>query len=165
MIWPLHPKSKPQPATELLPLSPPPAAAEPVALPKQRDSALRLRRNRKADWTRRLVRENMLTARRPDLAGLRRRRRASARPMASMPGVERLSIDEAVKRRAKRAELGIPGDRAVSLHRSGPARRDAAAKRSIPTISSAAPCARSSRRARDRHDQRRRARSLHQPRP
>jgi porphobilinogen synthase len=67
-----------------------------------------MRRNRKADWARRLVRENTLTA--DDLiwpifiiegTGVRT-------PVASMPGVERVSIDEAVKDAARAAALGIP---------------------------------------------------------
>ncbi len=108
MIWPLHPKSKPQPATELMPLSSPPAAAEPIAPPKQRDSAPRLRRNRKAEWTRRLVRENVLTS--ADLIwpvfvceGVKRHE-----PIASMPGVDRLSIDVAVDAAREAQSLGIP---------------------------------------------------------
>ncbi|MBS7804316.1 porphobilinogen synthase [Rhizobiales bacterium TNE-4] len=69
---------------------------------------VRMRRNRKADWARRLVRENTLTA--DDLiwpifiiegTGIRT-------PIASMPGVERVSIDEAVKDAARAAALGIP---------------------------------------------------------
>ena len=69
---------------------------------------VRMRRNRKADWARRLVRENTLTA--DDLiwpifiiegTGVRT-------PVASMPGVERVSIDEAVKDAARAAALGIP---------------------------------------------------------
>ena len=58
---------------------------------------LRLRRNRRDAWSRRLVAENVLTA--SDLIwpifiidGERARQ-----PVASMPGVERLSIDEAVR--------------------------------------------------------------------
>src|SRR5205807_2391683 len=60
------------------------------------DLATRPRRNRKAEWARRLVRENVLTA--DDLIwplflteGTRRRV-----PVPSMPGVERLSVDETV---------------------------------------------------------------------
>jgi porphobilinogen synthase len=69
---------------------------------------IRMRRNRKADWSRRLVRENTLTV--DDLiwpifivAGENVRV-----PVASMPGVERVSIDEAVKDAARAAALGIP---------------------------------------------------------
>ena len=68
----------------------------------------RPRRNRKTDWARRLVRENVLTLN--DLIwpifiidGERRRE-----PVASMPGVERLSVDEAVKAAVQAARLGIP---------------------------------------------------------
>ena len=71
------------------------------------DLAVRPRRNRKADWKRRLVRENVLTA--DDLIwplflvdGTRTRA-----PIASMPGVERLSVDEAVRDAERAAKLGI----------------------------------------------------------
>ena len=68
----------------------------------------RLRRNRKSDWSRRLVRENTLTV--DDLIwpifvmeGQGRRE-----PVPSMPGVERLSVDEAVRAAVDAARLGIP---------------------------------------------------------
>ncbi len=68
----------------------------------------RLRRPRRQDWSRRLVRENNLTVN--DLIwpvfvhdGPNRRT-----PIASMPGVERLSIDLLVEAVAHAAELGIP---------------------------------------------------------
>ena len=68
----------------------------------------RPRRNRKCDWARRLVRENVLTA--DDLIwpifvidGERRRE-----PVATMPGVERLSVDEAVRAAERAATLKIP---------------------------------------------------------
>jgi porphobilinogen synthase len=77
--------------------------------PKARlDLTSRLRRNRKAEWTRRLVRENALTS--DDLIwplflvdGSKTRT-----PVASMPGVERLSVDEAVRDAERGAELAIP---------------------------------------------------------
>ncbi|RUU74456.1 porphobilinogen synthase [Mesorhizobium sp. M7A.F.Ca.MR.362.00.0.0] len=68
----------------------------------------RLRRMRKADWSRRLVQENRLTV--DDLIwpifvvegkGVRE-------PIAAMPGVFRLSIDLAVKEAERAAKLGIP---------------------------------------------------------
>jgi porphobilinogen synthase len=72
------------------------------------DLATRPRRNRKGEWTRRLVAENVLTA--DDLIwplflvdGTRTRV-----PVASMPGVERLSVDEAARDAARAAELKIP---------------------------------------------------------
>jgi porphobilinogen synthase len=68
----------------------------------------RLRRNRKAEWTRRMVRENVLTA--DDLIwplfvvdGSRTRI-----PVPSMPGVERLSVDEATVEAERAADLAIP---------------------------------------------------------
>jgi porphobilinogen synthase len=70
--------------------------------------AKRPRRNRKADWSRRLVRETRLSA--DDLIwplflveGSNRRE-----PVASMPRVERLSVDEAVREAERAAGLGIP---------------------------------------------------------
>ena len=68
----------------------------------------RLRRMRKADWSRRLVQENRLTV--DDLIwpifvvdG-----RQVREPIAAMPGVFRLSIDLAVKEAERAAKLGIP---------------------------------------------------------
>lgn len=68
----------------------------------------RPRRNRKAEWSRRLVRETTLTV--DDLIwpiflieGENRRE-----PVASMPGVERLSVDEAVRAAERAAALRIP---------------------------------------------------------
>ena len=70
--------------------------------------AVRMRRNRRADWSRRLVRENTLTA--DDLIwplflidGV-----ATRTAVPSMPGVERLSVDEAVLAAIEARELGIP---------------------------------------------------------
>jgi porphobilinogen synthase len=68
----------------------------------------RPRRNRKAEWARRLVRECVVTA--DDLIwplflleGENRRE-----PIRSMPGVERLSVDQAVREAVRAAELRIP---------------------------------------------------------
>jgi len=72
------------------------------------DIAIRPRRNRRADWARRMVREHVLT---PDdliwplfLVEGKKVRAA----VASMPGVERLSIDEAVRAAEHAAKLAIP---------------------------------------------------------
>lgn len=69
---------------------------------------IRMRRNRKADWSRRLVRETTLSV--DDLIwpmfvieGENTRE-----PIASMPGIERLSIDLAVRAAENAANLGIP---------------------------------------------------------
>ncbi|TCQ28685.1 porphobilinogen synthase [Rhizobium sp. PP-CC-3G-465] len=68
----------------------------------------RMRRNRKADWTRRMVRENQLTV--DDLIwpiflvpGTN-----VVEPIAAMPGVMRLSVDKAAEAAREAADLGIP---------------------------------------------------------
>jgi porphobilinogen synthase len=68
----------------------------------------RMRRNRKADWSRRLVRETVLTT--DDLIWplFLMDSREARTPVAWMPGVDRLNIDEAVRQAAHAAELGIP---------------------------------------------------------
>ena len=72
------------------------------------DLAKRPRRNRKAEWARRLVREHDLSTN--DLIwplflvdGSKTRM-----PVDSMPGVERLSVDEAVREAERAAALAIP---------------------------------------------------------
>jgi porphobilinogen synthase len=68
----------------------------------------RMRRNRKADWTRRMVQENRLSV--DDLiwpifivpgTGI-------VDPIKSMPGVNRMSVDKAVEAIREAADLGIP---------------------------------------------------------
>ena len=69
--------------------------------------ALRLRRLRQADWTRRLVRETRLAP--SDLIWSMVVHDGEGRiPVASMPGVERLSVAEAAKAAREAAALGIP---------------------------------------------------------
>ena len=87
--------------------TPPDAKTASVAKYKL-DLKVRPRRNRKADWSRRLVRENALTA--DDLIwplficeGSKTRE-----PVASMPGIERVSVDEAVREAERAAKLKIP---------------------------------------------------------
>jgi len=70
------------------------------------DLAVRPRRNRKADWTRRLVRENVLTV--DDLIWPLFVADQAGTAIPSMPGVERLSIDQAVKAAERAAKLQIP---------------------------------------------------------
>ncbi|MHC2578171.1 porphobilinogen synthase [Bradyrhizobium diazoefficiens] len=79
------------------------AAASPAL-----DLAIRPRRNRKAEWARRMVRENVLTT--DDLIwplflidGNNKREQ-----IASMPGVERLSVDQAVREAERAMKLTIP---------------------------------------------------------
>jgi len=75
---------------------------------KKLNLTTRLRRNRKADWARRLVRETSLSV--DDLIWpiFLRDGEGIREPVASMPGVERLSVDEAVRASAEAAEIGIP---------------------------------------------------------
>ncbi|NVP54417.1 porphobilinogen synthase [Mycoplana rhizolycopersici] len=68
----------------------------------------RMRRNRKADWTRRLVQENRLTV--DDLIwpvfvipGTN-----IVEPIPSMPGVSRMSVDRLVEAAKEAADLGVP---------------------------------------------------------
>ena len=75
---------------------------------EQLDLPLRLRRNRRSEWSRRMVRENVLTA--DDLIwplfivdGTNIRT-----PVESMPDVERLSVDQAVRAAERAAKLAIP---------------------------------------------------------
>ena len=70
------------------------------------DLAVRPRRNRKTDWTRRLLRENVLTV--DDLIWPLFVADDTRSPIGSMPGVERLSIDEAVRAAERAATLKIP---------------------------------------------------------
>jgi len=68
----------------------------------------RMRRNRKADWTRRLVQENRVTV--DDLiwpvfvvpgSGI-------VEPIPAMPGVNRMSVDRLVEAAKEAADLGVP---------------------------------------------------------
>ena len=84
--------------------------------------ALRLRRLRQADWVRRLVRESVLTP--ADLIWSMVVHEGDGRvPVASMPGVERLSVAEAAKAAVEARALGIPAI-AVFPHIDG-AKKDA----------------------------------------
>ena len=96
-----------------------------TAAPADRlDLAIRPRRNRRAEWARRMVRETVLTTN--DLIwplfvvdGSKVRA-----PVDSMPAVERLSVDEAVRAAERAAKLTIP---CLALFPyTDPARRDEA---------------------------------------
>src|SRR5437870_13386324 len=70
------------------------------------DLTTRPRRNRRAEWTRRMVRESVLTTN--DLIWplfVAEGRRA---PVASMPGVDRLSVDDVAREAERAAKLAIP---------------------------------------------------------
>ena len=69
--------------------------------------ALRMRRLRQGDWIRRLVRETTLQP--SDLIWSMVVHEGEGRiPVASMPGVERLSVAEAAKAALEAKALGIP---------------------------------------------------------
>jgi porphobilinogen synthase len=109
MVWPLPMRPKHSP----LPGQAAPATAQKLNL------RVRFRRNRKAEWSRRLIRETALSA--DDLIwpiflceGERTREL-----VASMPGIERLTIDLAVRAAAEAVELKIP---ALALFPSTPPR-------------------------------------------
>jgi porphobilinogen synthase len=68
----------------------------------------RMRRNRRADWSRRLVRENTLTVNDLIWPLFVIEGKARRENVASMPGVERLSIDELLREVEEATKLGIP---------------------------------------------------------
>ena len=70
--------------------------------------ALRLRRLRRADWTRRLVRETSLSPSDLIWAVVVHDQADPRVPVQSMPGVERLSVDEAARAAVQARDLGIP---------------------------------------------------------
>src|SRR6476660_7764060 len=75
---------------------------------KRLDLTTRPRRNRKSEWARRMVRENVLTT--DDLiwplfvTGGHNHRT----PVASMPGVDRLTVDQTVREAERAMKLNIP---------------------------------------------------------
>jgi porphobilinogen synthase len=84
------------------------APVEAPARAEQLDLTIRPRRNRRTEWSRRMVRENVITA--DDLiwplflvdgSNIRT-------PVPSMPGVDRISVDEAVREAERAAKLDIP---------------------------------------------------------
>ncbi len=90
--------------TRFVPVDP----TRPPAAPADLDLPIRMRRNRKTEWVRRMVRENVLTT--DDLIwplflvdG-----EATRMPVDSMPGIERLTVDEAVREAERAASLAIP---------------------------------------------------------
>ena len=128
-------------------------------------STVRPRRNRKAEWARRLVRENVLTT--DDLIwplfvvdGQNMRA-----PVASMPGVERLSVDQAVRDAERAAKLNIP---CIALFPyTEPSLRDEHGSEAHQSRQSRLQDGARDQEGISRHRRalRRRARSLHQPRP
>ena len=85
-----------------------PGETNPAGKDEQLDLTVRMRRNRRSEWARRMVRENVLTT--DDLIwplfvmdGTKART-----PVQSMPDVERLSVDEVAREAVRAAQLSIP---------------------------------------------------------
>jgi porphobilinogen synthase len=80
----------------------------PADLATGRFPAVRMRRNRKSPWSRRLVAEHALTT--ADLIWpiFVTEGQGAREPVPSMPGVDRLSVDLAVEAAHEAASLGIP---------------------------------------------------------
>jgi porphobilinogen synthase len=123
-------RTSPVPLTSLPTGKAKPAEPAAPAAPAERlDLAIRPRRNRRSEWSRRLVRESVLTT--DDLIwplflvdGEKTRT-----PVPSMPDVERLSIDEAVRAAERAAKLTIP---CLALFpNTDPRRRDAAGSEAL----------------------------------
>jgi porphobilinogen synthase len=81
------------------------AKGRPEAMPPL-DLVARPRRNRRAEWTRRMVRESVLTT--DDLIWPMFVAEGKRAPVASMPGVERLPVDDIVRAAERAAKLTIP---------------------------------------------------------
>jgi len=82
----------------------------------------RLRRNRRTDWSRRLVRENSLSVNDLIWPIFLIDGKNVRQPIDAMPGVERLSVDQAVRAAEDATRLGIP---ALALFPfTEPSRRD-----------------------------------------
>ncbi len=72
------------------------------------DLAHRPRRNRKAEWARRLVSEHVLTTNDLIWPLFLVDGKKTRVPVAAMPGVDRLSVDEAVREAERAMRLGVP---------------------------------------------------------
>lgn len=77
-------------------------------IPMSQFPETRLRRNRRTDWSRRLVRENHLHVDDLIWPAFVVDGQAVREPVGSMPGVHRLSVDLLVDRARRAADLGVP---------------------------------------------------------
>ena len=90
---------------------------------------LRLRRPRQHDWSRRLVRETTLTANDLIWTIILSDGNAAREPVPSMPGVDRVNLDEIVKEATRARDLGIP---AIALFpHINPKRKDGRASEAL----------------------------------
>ncbi|MEO2014569.1 MAG: porphobilinogen synthase [Fuerstiella sp.] len=85
--------------------------------------SVRMRRNRRTDWSRRLVRENHLTVDDLILPVFVTEDTGVVEAVASMPGVNRYSVERLVEYVGRAAELGIP---AVAIFSVTPAEKKTA---------------------------------------
>jgi porphobilinogen synthase len=95
-------------ATKAAKKTTPPLIAPSSERPLGAYPTVRLRRNRRTTWSRRMVAETTLTANDliwPIVLTAGKNQRV---PVASMPGVNRLSVDEAVRAAEEACALGIP---------------------------------------------------------
>jgi porphobilinogen synthase len=81
---------------------------EPALTSSPLDLVTRPRRNRKAEWARRLVRENVLTTNDLIWPLFVVEGNNARTPIASMPGVDRLSVDQCVRDAERAMKLNIP---------------------------------------------------------
>ncbi len=88
--------------------------------PQGRFPAVRLRRNRRTDWSRRMVRESIVTVNDLIWPGFVIPGMRQTEPVATMPGVNRYSVDLFVEQVQRAADLGIP---AVAIFPVTPADR------------------------------------------
>ncbi|MBM3483233.1 MAG: porphobilinogen synthase [Alphaproteobacteria bacterium] len=76
--------------------------------PLGRYPTVRLRRNRRDDWSRRLVAETKLSVDDLIWTTFVREGKGTTEPIRSMPGVERVAVDVLAKRAVEASKLGIP---------------------------------------------------------
>ena len=79
----------------------------------------RLRRMRRDEFSRRLMRETQLTVDALIYPIFVVEGKKQRQPVVSMPGIERLSIDELLRECESLADAAHPGDRALSGHPAG----------------------------------------------
>jgi porphobilinogen synthase len=101
------PANRTTPSRSLSPSEPEPASAV-APLAANAYPAIRMRRNRKADWSRRLTAETKLTT--DDLIWplILTKGKDQRVGIPSMPGVNRLSVDQVVRAAEEALSLGIP---------------------------------------------------------
>ena len=129
------------------------------------DLAIRPRRNRKAEWARRLVRENVLTTNDLIWPMFVVDGNNTRTPVASMPGVDRLTVDQAVRDAERAMKLDIP---CIALFPyTEPSLRDETGSEALNPNNLVCQSVRAIKKEFPEHRRalRRRAGSLHQPRP